>query len=81
MLCLGDLVGYGPDPNECVEMMRERATATVLGNHDVAAIDNFGIALFQPDGARSDGWTQTILSAENKDWLNAWATNSACPSS
>ena len=42
LLCLGDIVGYGPNPNECVERIRGRATATVLGNHDVAAIDNFG---------------------------------------
>ena len=48
LLCLGDIVGYGPNPNECVERIRLRATATVLGNHDVAAIDNFGLAYFNP---------------------------------
>jgi predicted phosphodiesterase len=71
MLCLGDLVGYGPNPNECVEMVRARATATVLGNHDVAAIDNFGIAYFNPMAREAMAWTQTILSAENKEWLNS----------
>jgi len=42
LLCLGDMVGYGPNPNECVELIRTRATATILGNHDVAAVDAYG---------------------------------------
>jgi diadenosine tetraphosphatase ApaH/serine/threonine PP2A family protein phosphatase len=37
--CLGDLVGYGPDPNECVELVRARASVCVAGNHDTAAAD------------------------------------------
>jgi len=70
VLCLGDTVGYGPNPNECVEMIRERATATVLGNHDVAAIDNFGLSYFNPAAREAMKWTQTVLSKENADWLN-----------
>jgi predicted phosphodiesterase len=70
MLCLGDIVGYGPNPNECVERIRARATATVLGNHDVAAIDNFGLSYFNPAAREAMQWTQTVLSKENADWLN-----------
>jgi diadenosine tetraphosphatase ApaH/serine/threonine PP2A family protein phosphatase len=70
ILCLGDVVGYGPNPNECVELIRERATATVLGNHDVAAIDNFGLAYFNPAARLAMEWTQTVLTAENSAWLN-----------
>jgi predicted phosphodiesterase len=70
VLCLGDIVGYGPNPNECVELIRARATATVLGNHDVAAIDNFGLSYFNPTAREAMRWTQTVLTAENADWLN-----------
>ena len=71
VLCLGDIVGYGPNPNECVEMIRARATATVLGNHDVAAIDNFGLAYFNPTAREAMRWTQTVLTSANVKWLNS----------
>ncbi len=70
LLCLGDIVGYGPNPNECVELIRGRARATVLGNHDVAAIDNFGLAYFNPTAREAIEWTQGVLTRENSDWLN-----------
>lgn len=70
VLCLGDIVGYGPNPNECVEKIRARATATVLGNHDVAAIDDFGLAYFNPAAREAMKWTQGVLSAENRGWLD-----------
>lgn len=70
IFCLGDIVGYGPNPNECVQIVRERATATVLGNHDVAAIDNFGLAHFNPAAREAMKWTQSVLSRENAGWLN-----------
>jgi diadenosine tetraphosphatase ApaH/serine/threonine PP2A family protein phosphatase len=70
LLCLGDIVGYGPNPNECVQMIRARATATVLGNHDVAAIDNFGLAYFNPAAREAMKWTQRELTPENLAWLD-----------
>ena len=71
LLCLGDTVGYGPNPNECVEKIRARATATVLGNHDVAAIDNFGLAYFNPAARAAMKWTQGVLSAQTLAWLDS----------
>jgi predicted phosphodiesterase len=71
VLCLGDIVGYGPNPNECVELIRSRSTATVLGNHDVAAIDNFGLAYFNPAAREAMQWTQTVLTPDNAAWLNS----------
>ncbi len=71
VLCLGDIVGYGPNPNECVERIRARATATVLGNHDVASVDNFGLQYFNPAAREAIEWTQGVLSAENVAWLDA----------
>lgn len=70
LLCLGDIVGYGPNPNECVALVRERATATVLGNHDVAAIDNFGLDYFNQAARKAIVWTQGVLNEENAAWLS-----------
>lgn len=71
VLCLGDIVGYGPNPNECVRLIRERAHETVLGNHDVAAIDNFGVEYFNEAARKAIVWTQGVLDEENARWLNA----------
>ena len=71
LLCLGDIVGYGPNPNECVAKIRDRATAVVLGNHDVAAIDNFGLAYFNPAAREAMKWTQRVIDEESKAWLNS----------
>jgi diadenosine tetraphosphatase ApaH/serine/threonine PP2A family protein phosphatase len=70
VLCLGDIVGYGPQPNECVEKIRSRQTATVLGNHDVAAIDDYGLAYFNPAAREAMKWTQGVLTPENRAWLD-----------
>ena len=67
--CLGDIVGYGPNPNECVSRVRERAAVTVMGNHDLAAIEDFGIEWFNPAAAQAIRWTQGVLSEENARWL------------
>ncbi len=71
LLCLGDTVGYGADPNACVSLVRERATAAVLGNHDVGAIDNHGLAYFNPAARSAIEWTQTVLAPENAAWLDS----------
>lgn len=50
--CLGDVVGYGPKPNECIELVRDRAALCVMGNHDWAVLDKPGINVEdQPAGA------------------------------
>ena len=70
VMCLGDMVGYGPNPNECVQLLRERAKHVVLGNHDIAALENFGVEYFN-DAARSAiAWTQAVLRPENRAWMN-----------
>lgn len=70
VLCLGDIVGYGPNPNECVRMIRDRATHVVLGNHDVAALDNFGVEYFNSAARRAIEWTQQIIDKDVVEWLN-----------
>jgi diadenosine tetraphosphatase ApaH/serine/threonine PP2A family protein phosphatase len=70
VLCLGDIVGYGPNPNECVRAIRERAKNAVLGNHDLAALENFGVEYFNDAAREAIHWTQNVLDDENRAWLN-----------
>ena len=71
VLCLGDIVGYGPDPNTCVALVRQRGALMVLGNHDVAAIDGHGVASFNPAARAAIEWTQGVLEAGHVAWLDA----------
>ena len=60
--CLGDLVGYGPDPNECVELIRSLPNITCLiGNHDAASLGQIGVESFNRDASISALWTQEHL--------------------
>lgn len=68
--CLGDIVGYGPDPNECVEMVRSLpGLVCVLGNHDAAITGNIDSYSFNPEARISIEWTSKTLSAKNKKFL------------
>ncbi|HVA38510.1 MAG TPA: metallophosphoesterase family protein [Candidatus Dormibacteraeota bacterium] len=71
LLCLGDVVGYGPNPNECAQLLRERDVRCVLGNHDVAAIDNFGVEYFNPIARQAIVWTQDVIDPPTRDWLGS----------
>ena len=67
--CLGDVVGYGPDPNECVERLKALPQLCLAGNHDWAALNRLDIKTFNPDARRAAEWTQETLSAENTRFL------------
>ncbi len=64
--CLGDVVGYGPKPNECVELVREHAALCVMGNHDWAVLGRPGINVddFNPQARQAVLWTREQLTAE-----------------
>jgi diadenosine tetraphosphatase ApaH/serine/threonine PP2A family protein phosphatase len=68
--CLGDLIGYGPDPNMVVEQVRELPHLTcILGNHDVAVVGRMQFEAFNNDARRSLTWTSKVLTADNLDFL------------
>jgi diadenosine tetraphosphatase ApaH/serine/threonine PP2A family protein phosphatase len=69
--CLGDVVGYGPKPNECCALVRERAGLVLCGNHDLAVIGALDLDEFSGDAARAARWTQEVLTDENRAWLGA----------
>ncbi len=71
LLSLGDVVGYGPNPNECVAALRERSRHAVLGNHDLAAVENFGVESFNYAARAAIGWTQEMLDEASRAWLNS----------
>ncbi len=66
---LGDAVGYGANPNEVIELLRERATVNVRGNHDRVCAGLTSSQGFNPVAAEAAAWTQANLSAENLAWL------------
>jgi len=67
--CLGDIVGYGPQPNRCVAEAREASAICLLGNHDLAAIGQADLAGFSPDAAESALWTIAELDPDTKGYL------------
>ena len=68
--CLGDLVGYGPDPNAVVEEMREIANLTcLLGNHDAAVIGKMPFETFNGDARKSLIHHEKVLTADNMDFM------------
>jgi diadenosine tetraphosphatase ApaH/serine/threonine PP2A family protein phosphatase len=79
LLCLGDVVGYGPQPNECVDAIRARASVCVLGNHDVAAIDGYGLQYFNPYAKEAMAFTQRVLEPERVAWLDGLAYEHRTP--
>ena len=69
--CLGDTVGYGPQPARCVTRLREAGAATVAGNHDRAATGALATDEFNPDAARAARWTRDVLPQDVAAFLDA----------
>ncbi len=68
--CLGDLIGYGPDPNQCIERIRFFPDAIcVLGNHDAAVARDLDLADFNFEARASLLWTKEVISADNLTYL------------
>jgi diadenosine tetraphosphatase ApaH/serine/threonine PP2A family protein phosphatase len=67
--CLGDFVGYGASPNECVARLRPLLEVAVLGNHDAAAIGRLRLGSFHSDAAAAARWTAGSLSPESRAFL------------
>ena len=68
--CLGDVVGYGPEPHQCLEFLRQYKHICVAGNHDWAAIGKIDTSDFNPDAAAACHWTAQQLSPEDVDYLD-----------
>jgi predicted phosphodiesterase len=69
----GDLVGYGPQPNEVLARLVERGARAVLGNHDGAAVGRVDIGWFNDAAAAAIRWTAEVLNDVSKDYLDGLA--------
>ena len=67
--CLGDLVGYGAQPEECVELAREECTVCLAGNHDLVVTGGIDIRDFSRSAAVAALWTRDHMGKEATDWL------------
>ena len=69
---LGDLVGYGPEPNECIAFVHGLPDqVSIIGNHDLAALGAIDIAEFNPIAAAAANWTQRALDANSVEFLQS----------
>ena len=69
--CLGDVVGYGPDPHQCIELLRGHKHLCVAGNHDWAAIGKMDTSDFNREAAIACQWTGQQLSSEDVQYLQS----------
>ncbi len=68
--CLGDVVGYGPDPNECIgRLLRFPKLTCMMGNHDYAAVSDSQLETFNSDARKALLWQRTMLTAASMTFL------------
>jgi predicted phosphodiesterase len=71
IVCLGDTIGYGPDPEETVQLMRRRGIPSVMGNHEAGLVDDVARHWFNPQARRALELTGRLLSADSLGWLKS----------
>lgn len=72
--CLGDLIGYGPNPNECVELLRQYEHISLSGNHDWAILGKLDVNTFNEEAQAVVRWTQSILNDSTRIYLESLPT-------
>lgn len=78
-VCLGDVVGYGPEPNECVARVRALGPAMVAGNHDRGAVGLLPTEAFSPLARAAIEWTAGVLAPDGRAYLSALPERVAMP--
>jgi len=69
--CLGDVVGYGADPDACTALVREHCARSLVGNHDLAVLDALDASTFSPAAAAAVRWTQDTIKPETVEYLSS----------
>ena len=77
VLCLGDAVGYGADPVACIELLGERSTGMVAGNHEYGALGLLDLRWFNPAARAAALWTREQLGADHQGYLSGLPLSSA----
>ncbi len=77
--CLGDTVGYGPHPNECCAIVRQRCALALVGTHDLVALGSadVGVEDFNPEAGAASMWTSKQLTDESREFLSALSPQAA----
>ena len=68
-VCLGDVVGYGAEPQRCIDTVRELCSDVVAGNHDFACVEKTNIEFFNAFAKEATLWTRKAVNKEGKKWL------------
>jgi predicted phosphodiesterase len=72
ILFTGDAVGYGPNPNECIELLQDRCKVLIAGNHDRASVGLTDIRYFNEYARHAVEWTRDVLTEKNRDILTTF---------
>lgn len=67
IICLGDVVGYGADPEECLELLQNRCSLILMGNHDAAVIGRVDLTYFNDFARAAILWTRSRLASRHKE--------------
>lgn len=76
VVCLGDVVGYGPNPRECLELVAQRCAAVVRGNHDDGVLDRASLADFNGLARTALMWTREVLGPAHLETIQRWPRQS-----
>lgn len=71
LVSVGDVVGYGAAPKECIAILRERSVYVVKGNHDAACVGELNPRYFNPYARAAVDWTRAVLDDDELAWLRA----------
>lgn len=71
LVCLGDIVGYGADPNPVLDLIREKVDIILVGNHDHAVCGKISASYFNPHAYNAIIWTKKVLNEENHEFLRS----------
>lgn len=71
IVCLGDIIGYGANPNECVELVRQRCNIVIKGNHEDAVLDIHRAEEFTDNARSAILWTLKEITGENLDYIHS----------
>jgi len=69
IICLGDIIGYGPNPNECCEIFRDKKIPSIAGNHEKGVLGEMSLEWFNPNASEAVRWTKRQLLPENLEYL------------
>ncbi len=67
---LGDVVGYGPEPNECIALLQTQSLVCIAGNHDLGVVGRIDLSQFNSLAAEACLWTRSRLSASSRQFLD-----------